>query len=543
MTDLSQASQRKRPSRLAIGITVGVVVAVFILTWISALRRPFFDDDWGYLSTVQQPGWWHSSGIWNPGSGLYRPVLYFWFGGLHSVFGLHSFAFHVATLAVVFVVGVLTWRVAVVAGLNRGALVAGAFVLLSSTVAYPISWAAAASSPISVALALGAILVLLGRSITIPRAVVAGLLLTLGLLTREVVIVAPAVVVVVAWARPGGRLGDALLRSLPLWIVDIGYSVLRAASGAGNPSGPYHQQMSSQALNNLGTLIERAFNVFGTQFQQWPVAITGLITLVMAAALMWSLARHQYILLGGLVWFGLGTLPVVFLVNHPPDPYYVDFALPGLALAVGAACELATERFSGKIAVAAGLVVLVALGIAGNAASNREFTSEYGPDITETHRLLAQVDASYPTHPSGAEVIVIRSTQIARDEQEVTAWGNLFRIVFHDSLLRVEIVPWATDKTPPLVRLVKPKNGAELKGTQWFVASAASDFGVIRVRFQIVGPNDVKSNINAATSPFGWLGEWTTTAVPDGTYTVSCQATDSTGLTSVSSGIEVRVAN
>src|SRR5664279_4458951 len=72
-------------------------------------------------------------------------------------------------------------------------------------------------------------LVLLNRPPTLPRAVAAGLLLALGLLTREVVIVAPAVVVVVAWARPGGELKHSLLRSLPLWIVDIGGVVLRAS--------------------------------------------------------------------------------------------------------------------------------------------------------------------------------------------------------------------------------------------------------------------------------------------------------------------------
>lgn len=427
-----------RSSRLGICVTVGVVVVVFILTWTSALRRPFVDDDWSYLNAVQQPGWWHSSTIWNPRNGLYRPVLYLWFGVLHFTFGLHPLAYHIATLAVVFLVGFLTWRVAVAAGLNRGALVAGAVLLLHAAVVYPISWTAAASSPISVAFALGAILVLLDRPVTIPRAVWAAVLLALGLLTREVVIVAPAIVVVVAWTKSGGKLRDALLRSLPLWIADVGYLALRAASGASNPPGPYHQQVSTRAVDNFFSLILKASDLSGVSAQPRSLAITGLF-LFMAGTFVWSLARHQYVLLGGLVWFVLGTLPVVFLVNHSMESYYIDFGLPGLALAFGAACELVAEGLSDRIAIVVGLVLLALLGFVGHAVSNIEFTREYGTDITETQQLIAQVHKNYPVHPIGTELVIVHSTLIGKDEQAVTQTGDLFRVVFHDPSLRVQV--------------------------------------------------------------------------------------------------------
>ena len=427
-------------SRLAIGLTVGTVLIVLIVTWTSALRRPFFDDDWSYLNVVQRSGWWYSSTVWNPHNGLYRPVLFLWFGVLHSVFGLHPFAYHVATLAVVFLVGFLTWRIAVAAGLNRGALVAGAVVLLHAAVTYPVSWTSAASSPIAVAFALGAILVLLNRPRggALPRAVCAALLLALGLLTREVVVVAPAIVVVVAWARPGGKLKDALLRSLPLWIADVGYLALRAASGASNLPGPYHQQVSTHALSNFFSLILRASDLSGVSAQLRALAITGLF-LFMAGTLVWSIARHQYVLLGGLVWFVLGTIPVIFLVNHYMETYYIDFALPGLALAFGAACELVARGLSNRIAILAGLLLLALLGLVGHADSTIEFTHEYGRDITQTHQLLAQVHRIFP-HPSRSEVVVVHSVQIANDQQAVIQGGDLFRVVFHDPLLQVRIV-------------------------------------------------------------------------------------------------------
>jgi hypothetical protein len=118
MADSPQESHHKNP--LAISAAVGVVVIVFVLTWTTALRRPFVDDDWHYLNVVQQTGWWHSSTVWNPRNGLYRPVLYLWIGALHSVFDLHPLAYHLATLAVVLIVGFLTYRVAMASGLNRG---------------------------------------------------------------------------------------------------------------------------------------------------------------------------------------------------------------------------------------------------------------------------------------------------------------------------------------------------------------------------------------------------------------------------------------
>ena len=425
-------------SPFAIGLIVGVVVITFILTWTSALRRPFLDDDWSYLNTVQQSGWWHASAVWDPHNGLYRPVLFLWFGLLHSVFGLHPLGYHIATLAVVFLVGFLTWRIALTAGLKRGALVAGAVVLLHAAVVYPVSWTAAASSPISVAFGLGAILVLLNRPVTLPWGVVAALLLALGLLTREVVIVAPIIVVIVAWARPTGTLKDALLRSIPVWVADVGYVVLRVASGAGNPPGPYHQEVSGHALNNFFSLIVRASDVSGISAQLRTLAITGLFFFMMGT-LVWSLVRRKYVVLAGLAWFVVATLPVIFLVNHYMETYYIDFALPGLALAFGASCELVAERVSDRIAIVAGVLLLVILGLVGHAVATTQFTHEYGADVAETQRLLAHVDRYHPNPAVGPELILVHVIPSAADEEAVTQNGNFFRVVLHDPALRVRL--------------------------------------------------------------------------------------------------------
>ncbi len=419
---------------------VGASLVVFWLTWVGAIHRPFLDDDWGYLNTVQEPQWWHSSAVWNPADTLYRPLLYLWFGLLHLAFGLHPLGFHIATSAVVAVVGVLTWRIALAAGLTRGAAVAGVVVALYPAAAYPISWTSAASSPISVAFALGAILLLLSRSVTPSRSVLAALLLLLGLLSREVVIMAPAVVMIVAWARPGGTLKEGVTRSVPLWIVGFAYVALRIACGAGNPPGPYHQQVSLHALDNVASLV---FDVGGLYRGALQIRILAdfLLVIFLGATLAWSLLQRRYLVLAGLLWYGLGLLPVVFLVNHPPDPYYVDFALPGIALAIGAGCEPIVHHWPSWSAVVAALALLAVLGLFGHYIADAQFRYEFGGDMSATRQLLASAEWDQRHHPTNVVVVRVPAGQVERDRQLITSRGDLFRVVFHDPWLRVQILP------------------------------------------------------------------------------------------------------
>ena len=438
--DSPPASHPNRTSPFVIGLTIAAIVVVFVIVWAKAIGRPFVDDDWAYLNTIQQPGWWHSSEIWSPSRGLYRPVLFVWFGLLHSVAGLHPLPYHLATAAVALLVGVLTWRIGVAAGLHYGALVAGAVVLLSPVVEYSVSWTAAASSPISVAFALGAILVLVGRPTTVPRSIAAALLLLLGLLTREVVIVAPTAVIAIGWARPGGTLRDGFRRSIPLWIADVAYLILRSASGARNPPGPYHLGFNSKVLTNAFSLIARTADLPVGSFHLRDLA-SGVLWLLIGAMIYWAVLHRRRVVLAGLVWFAIGLLPVILLVNHAPEPYYIDFALPGLAIAIGAAFEQIADPLPKKYAIAIGIVLVLALGLVGRAYSEFQYTREMGGDITATQRVVDQVDAAYRSRPSGPELIVVHDDHSARVQNSVTSDGNLFRVKFHDPSLQVRFEP------------------------------------------------------------------------------------------------------
>ena len=241
---------------------------------------------------------------------------------------------------------------------------------------------------------------------------------------------APAVVVVIAWTRPGGTLVDALRRSLPLG------SSTPATSSSGRPRGrpppgPYHQQLSTQAVDNLFSLIFQTDGLGRTSLQLQTLEDLLLIAFL-GATLVVSLARHNYLVLGGILWFLLGTVPVLFLVHHAQQPYYVDFALPGIALAIGAGIDQLAAVWSTTVAVAVGVVLVAVIAVVGHVASDFEFTHEFGADITETNRLVAQVEAAYPNRPSGADLIVVHSDRIAHDEQLVTRNGDLFRVEYGD---------------------------------------------------------------------------------------------------------------
>jgi hypothetical protein len=100
------------------------------------------------------------------------------------------------------------------------------------------------------------------------------------------------------------------------------------------------------------------------------------------------------------------------------------------------------------------------------------------------------------------------------------------------------------DRTPPSTRIVRPRNGTDLKGHQWLLASASSTVGVARVEFEIAAVNRPVAIIGIASrTSFGWLGGWNTSTVPNGTYTLSSLAIDAAGLKSTSPGVVVTVRN
>ena len=419
------------------------IAVVAAIVFVSAARLPFISDDYSYLEAVRQPGWWHAESIWNPVgapfTGLYRPLLYMWFGMLYHVFGLHPLPFHVATGLLVALAAVMTGLVAHRLGLRSGAVIAAAVYGLHATMVWPIGWTSAASSPLATALALGAVYLLLGSRIRVRTVVAASALFFLALMTREVVAVTPAALLIGAYVMDPGsswtqRLRRSLLVSSPLWLVLAAYAITRHAAGFDSPAGAYEQRIGIHALTNLWRLMQYATE-FGQSTHLGSLVAVSWLTL--AGLCVYAAVRFDLrVGLIGLAWALLGMLPVIFLVNHQMDHYYVDFALPGIALAVGTVFQAIAESVSKDVRAVAAALVVVGLAILGFSMGRQEQRPylDRSARLCRSRRLPEATPSS--SLPGSTIQLPITATQAAYG-----SYPDLVRVVFDDSSLQVRYEP------------------------------------------------------------------------------------------------------
>jgi hypothetical protein len=101
-----------------------------------------------------------------------------------------------------------------------------------------------------------------------------------------------------------------------------------------------------------------------------------------------------------------------------------------------------------------------------------------------------------------------------------------------------------TEYLPPKTSLAKPADGALLRGQVYLAASASGDYPIKSLDFQIRSPGGQQVNlIHAFRFPYGWLGIWSTTNLPNGSYTVQSVAKDITGHSSTSQSVSITVEN
>jgi hypothetical protein len=99
---------------------------------------------------------------------------------------------------------------------------------------------------------------------------------------------------------------------------------------------------------------------------------------------------------------------------------------------------------------------------------------------------------------------------------------------------------------PPSTSVIIPSNGAILSGSALLDAAGSDNIGVIEVQFEVSGgPSNLNEQVVATASPslYGWLANWNTTTVPNGTYSLQSVATDTEGLVTTSAPITVSVNN
>jgi hypothetical protein len=95
-----------------------------------------------------------------------------------------------------------------------------------------------------------------------------------------------------------------------------------------------------------------------------------------------------------------------------------------------------------------------------------------------------------------------------------------------------------SDTTPPTVAIVSPPSGATICGTVPIVASASDNVGVVGVQFKYDGIN---MGAEDTTAPYAVAAY--TTAVANGSYTLTAVARDAAGNVATSAPVTVTVAN
>jgi alpha-tubulin suppressor-like RCC1 family protein len=96
---------------------------------------------------------------------------------------------------------------------------------------------------------------------------------------------------------------------------------------------------------------------------------------------------------------------------------------------------------------------------------------------------------------------------------------------------------------PPTTSVVIPSNGATQSGTAALLDASASA-NVTSVKYELTGGTITDQVIATATPTYyGWLAQWNTTTVPNGTYTLQTVAAYPGGLTGTSPGVNVTVHN
>jgi hypothetical protein len=101
------------------------------------------------------------------------------------------------------------------------------------------------------------------------------------------------------------------------------------------------------------------------------------------------------------------------------------------------------------------------------------------------------------------------------------------------------------DAAPPTTSVLIPADGATVSGTKALLdAAASSAVGIASVNYEVSGGtlSDQVVATGVATL-FGWLGQWDTTSVPNGTYTLETVARDNGGLQTTSAPVTVTVGN
>jgi len=359
-------------SREKFALGVGAALVAAIVVHFGALRAPFFADDWLFLDQVRSHSLLAVLASPDPIGNFLRPLgRQVWFWTLANLSGESPFLFHAANLSLFLGALVLLARLTRRMAGPLAGIVAASYLALHYAADVPVMWASGSQELLAIVFALGAL-----EAHALKRSLLAGALLFIGLLAKEVVALTPLVAVLLdtgegTWgtrARRAWPLGAALVAWLAIFVP---FMLTRPTVGSGLALSPMGPLAVPILLVRVATGLEwptggvPAFPPRDPGEAGWIsllIVIVGLFTAVQvtrkkppvaarAAGKSGKPAKHtaaEHVevpatrvpspqgIRAGLVWAVAGALPVA-AIAPVWSGYYFLFSLAGVALALGTA--------------------------------------------------------------------------------------------------------------------------------------------------------------------------------------------------------------
>ena len=285
-----------------------------------------------------------------------------YFRAMRSMFGLHPAPYHAAQLVLHLAAGWLLWSI-----LSRRvpawtAALAAAWFLTAPALFDSLHWISDVADSLAAALLLLAAWLLAQEEPRAGRGWLALLVYALALASKEIAVGAAPVLAVLQWRQAGGGRVVRVLLVLALALAAAIPAAGAWQTGAGEP----YAMHPLAALSNLPAFLTGAVLGFSawSQFSDLTWSRTSVVQIagwVLLAAWLTALLRRRSALAWlGWVWFWALLAPVAMLEKHF-YLYYLDCALPGLALSLAA---LAPEAQTARRWIVGLGCVLLALSLA-----------------------------------------------------------------------------------------------------------------------------------------------------------------------------------
>lgn len=440
---------------------LGLLVILAAAAWLhgGALRQPFFADDYLFLDQVRSASLPAVLAEPDPLGNFFRPVgRQLWFWTLSRASGESPLAFHLAALFVFLLTITLLFALAQRVAGTGAALVAAAITALHYAADVPIRWASGGQDLLAVAGAIGALLLFVAG-----RAVPAALVLLLALLSKETVVFAPLVAVVLG-RRAGEPWAGALRRAWPLFAATALWALLwfaamsRGAGGAGVAVERDPLGIATALAHFAQVLAGIEWPGFAMPQPEEIVAWGPLVLVAAVLAYLLPLERARRAatrggiaaapgaspargaaIAGGAVWAVVGALPVA-AVASAWSAYYYLFAVCGAALALGAWLARRPPAVAVAIVIALGIGTQVGRHLAEFSTAERITNTSsrinrfyIDRSMRFVGRYLEDLKEARPELPPG-------STLFFSGVPSFVAWqaadGPLVRWAYRDSSLR-----------------------------------------------------------------------------------------------------------